>query len=128
MVPGAEHAGVNSSVDNSSAVNVGASRSLWLGNVCGLGNVCRTTIPFCLTLPPQNELIMQKMQRAMDSSDFRLDPSVCPVRIELDLDPQVFDHLQRLSARSGRSIDELVVEFIDRAMGVAPLPDEFPSS
>jgi hypothetical protein len=71
---------------------------------------------------------MQKMQRAMDTSDFRLDPSACPVRIELDLAPEVLAHLQGLSALSGRSIDELVVEFIDRAMGAAPLADESPSN
>jgi len=64
----------------------------------------------------------------MDTRDFRLDPSACPVRIELDLDPEVFAYLQGLSVRSGRSIDELVVEFIDRAMGAAPMADESPSS
>jgi hypothetical protein len=96
-----------------------------------MGKACKAIRPFCSTptRPGWDHYAKDaKDAKVMDTSDFRLDPSVCPVRIELDLDPEVFAYLQGLSARSGRSIDELVVEFIDRAMGAAPLSDESPAN
>jgi predicted DNA-binding protein len=39
-----------------------------------------------------------------------------PRRLELDLPPPVLERLQQLSQRSGRSIDELALELIDRAL------------
>jgi hypothetical protein len=37
-------------------------------------------------------------------------------RLELELPPRVLGRLQQLSERSGRSIDELVLQLIDRAL------------
>lgn len=39
-----------------------------------------------------------------------------PRRLELDLPPPVLEGLQQRSERSGCSIDELVLELIDRAL------------
>lgn len=39
-----------------------------------------------------------------------------PRRLELDLPPPVLERLQQLSERTGRSIDELALELIDRAL------------
>jgi len=39
-----------------------------------------------------------------------------PRRLELELSPPVLERLQQLSERSGRSIDELALELIDRAL------------
>jgi hypothetical protein len=39
-----------------------------------------------------------------------------PRRLELELPPPVLERLQQLSERSGRSIDELALELIDRAL------------
>jgi hypothetical protein len=39
-----------------------------------------------------------------------------PRRIELDLTPEVLDELQRRSDASGRSVEELALELIDRAL------------
>ena len=39
-----------------------------------------------------------------------------PRRLELELAPEVLDELQRRSQASGRCIDELALELIDRAL------------
>jgi hypothetical protein len=39
-----------------------------------------------------------------------------PRRVELELNPEVLDELSRHSEASGRSIDELALELIDRAL------------
>ena len=39
-----------------------------------------------------------------------------PRRVELELNPEVLDELSRRSKASGRSIDELALELIDRAL------------
>jgi hypothetical protein len=39
-----------------------------------------------------------------------------PRRIELDVTPEVLDELQRRSDASGRSVEELALELIDRAL------------
>ena len=41
-----------------------------------------------------------------------------PRRLELELPPPVLERLQQLSERSGRSIDELALELIDRALQI----------
>jgi hypothetical protein len=47
-----------------------------------------------------------------------------PRGVELELNPEVLDELSRRSKASGRSIDELALELIDRALqqdsGAAP--------
>lgn len=45
---------------------------------------------------------------------FRLDPERMPQRLDLMLRPEQLDGLERLAARSGRSLDEIVVELIAR--------------
>jgi hypothetical protein len=45
-----------------------------------------------------------------------LDPAQMPRWISLDLDPIVVSYLERQSAATGRCIDELVLQVLDRAL------------
>jgi hypothetical protein len=45
-----------------------------------------------------------------------LDPGQMPRRISLDLDPSVVSYLQRQSEATGRCIDELALQLLDRAL------------
>ena len=47
---------------------------------------------------------------------YRIDPTKLPKPIELDLMPELKEKLHALSERSGRSIDELILEILDRAL------------
>lgn len=45
------------------------------------------------------------------------DKSKLPQKIEIDVPPKVMDNLERKSAATGRSIDELILELIDEGLG-----------
>jgi hypothetical protein len=50
-----------------------------------------------------------------DAQDqFKIDPAKLPKRIEVDLPPEVVERLMRVSAMSGRSLDELILEVLDK--------------
>ena len=49
--------------------------------------------------------------------------SLLPRRVELELKAGVLERLQVLSQRSGRCIDELALELIDRALQRESSPD-----
>jgi len=55
-------------------------------------------------------------QQALDA--WKLDPCKMPRRLDLDLSEEVYDALEALSRRTGRSIRDLVEDFI--AQSVAP--------
>ena len=50
-------------------------------------------------------------------TDFKLDPSKFPQKLEIDIPPRVMAILEKKAATSGRSIDELVLELIDEGLG-----------
>jgi hypothetical protein len=56
----------------------------------------------------------------MDIASSSIAPSRFLRRIELDLKPEVLASLERLCERTGRSIDELVVECLDRSLNKVP--------
>jgi hypothetical protein len=58
----------------------------------------------------------QPMGDARESERYRLDPRVFPHRLSLDLSQECLAELQRRSRISGRSVDELVVELLSRAL------------
>jgi hypothetical protein len=58
-----------------------------------------------------------------DAQDqFKIDPAQLPKQIEVDLPPEVVERLMRVSAMSGRSVDELILEVLGRVplRGVNP--------
>lgn len=48
---------------------------------------------------------------------FRLDPWRLPRRLEIDLPPELAAKLDALAARSGRDLQDLIVEALDRKIG-----------
>jgi hypothetical protein len=52
----------------------------------------------------------------MAAEEWTFDPTRLPRRLTLELDPRVFDRLQSVSAETGRCIDELALQCIDRAL------------
>ena len=49
-----------------------------------------------------------------DDDSFRLDPEKLPKQLDIDLSPEVLDRLQEIAAKSGRSVDELILEILDQ--------------
>ncbi len=45
---------------------------------------------------------------------FRLNPSKLPKQIKIDLSAEVAEQLRKSAAATGRSINELIVEILDR--------------
>jgi hypothetical protein len=52
----------------------------------------------------------------MDSDSLSTDLARLPIRLEVELPPAVHEQLQDLSRTTGRSIDEVALELIDRAL------------
>jgi len=50
-------------------------------------------------------------------TDFRFDPSKFLQKLEIDIPPRVMEILEKKSAATGRSIDELILELIDEGLG-----------
>ncbi|MEI8250208.1 MAG: hypothetical protein WCF98_03460 [Synechococcus sp. ELA057] len=53
----------------------------------------------------------------MNQDPWRLDPSCFPTRIDLDLSDQAIERLERLSARTGRSVRDLASDLLAQAFG-----------
>lgn len=60
----------------------------------------------------------------MSDHDFTLDPSKFPKRVDLTLPPEIEAKLEEMALRSGRSIDEVILEILDRSMSENKPPDE----
>jgi hypothetical protein len=50
-------------------------------------------------------------------TDFSLDPTKFPQKLEIDIPPRVMDILEKKASATGRSIDELILELIDEGLG-----------
>lgn len=48
---------------------------------------------------------------------YRLDPSKLPRKLDLEVSEEMLQHLESISARTGRSISEIVGELLGRALG-----------
>lgn len=46
---------------------------------------------------------------------YRLKPEQLPMRLELEMDPQLLNVLKEMSQRSGRCLDEIVLELLSKA-------------
>jgi predicted DNA-binding protein len=52
---------------------------------------------------------------ASDSEDrYRIDPDKLPKQIDIDLPPRLEERLLKLAAATGRSLDELILEILDK--------------
>jgi hypothetical protein len=50
-----------------------------------------------------------------DNEDlFQIDPSRFPKKIDIDLPPTLIEQLEKHAAATGRSLDELILEILDR--------------
>jgi predicted DNA-binding protein len=49
--------------------------------------------------------------------DFLLDPDRLPKKLDVDLPPELAERLMKVSAVSGRSVDELILEILDKFLG-----------
>jgi predicted HicB family RNase H-like nuclease len=67
-----------------------------------------------LGLMRQTLVLVGEWRKVM--TDFSLDPEKLPKKLELDLSPVVEDRLLKRAAASGRSVDELILEILDKAL------------
>ena len=50
-----------------------------------------------------------------DNQDLlRIDPSKLPKKLDIDLSPALIEQLEKHAAATGRSLDELILEILDR--------------
>ena len=49
-----------------------------------------------------------------DDDRYRIDPAKLPKQLDLDLSPAVAEHLRKVAAQTGRSVEELILEIINR--------------
>ena len=54
------------------------------------------------------------MSNDQQEDRYRLDPEKFPKQLDIDLSPEVLERLQEVAARSGRSVDELILEILDQ--------------
>ena len=47
---------------------------------------------------------------------FYLDPDKLPKQINIDMPPAVAEHLRKVIAATGRSMDELIIEILDKGL------------
>lgn len=52
----------------------------------------------------------------MDHDPWRLDPSKFPKKIDLDLSDEALERLERLSARTGRSVRDIAADLLCQAV------------
>lgn len=52
----------------------------------------------------------------MSENDFSLDPTRFPRSLDLNLAPEVLEILRERARASGRSIDELILEILNRSL------------
>ncbi len=50
---------------------------------------------------------------------FRLDPACMPRQLHLTLPPELAEYLEERAARSGRTLEDLIVEALDRSIGLS---------
>lgn len=48
---------------------------------------------------------------------FRIDPGKLPKQIEIDIPQKIVERLEQIAAESDRSLNELILEIIDRELG-----------
>lgn len=53
------------------------------------------------------------MENAPDDQ-FRIDLAKLPKQLDIDLSPAVLDQLEKDAAATGRSVDELILEILDK--------------
>lgn len=56
----------------------------------------------------------------MSDTDFHLDPARFPKELELPLSAELEANLRQQAERSGRCLEELIVELLDRALQSDP--------
>ena len=49
-----------------------------------------------------------------DGDRYRIDPAKLPKQLDIDLPPAIAEHLRTVAAETGRSVEELILEIIDR--------------
>jgi predicted DNA-binding protein len=54
------------------------------------------------------------MSNDQQEDRYRLDPEKLPKQLDIDLDQETLERLQKVAARSGRSVDELILEILDQ--------------
>ena len=54
------------------------------------------------------------MSNDQQEDRYRLDPEKFPKQLDIDLDQETLERLQKVAARSGRSVDELILEILDQ--------------
>jgi predicted DNA-binding protein len=54
------------------------------------------------------------MSNDQQEDRYRLDPEKFPKQLDIDLDQETPERLQEVAARSGRSVDELILEILDQ--------------
>ena len=52
----------------------------------------------------------------MNHNRWHLDPLRFPQRLDLDLSDRALDHLDRLSAKTGRSVSDLAADLLSQAL------------
>ena len=52
------------------------------------------------------------MSNDQQEDRYRLDPEKFPKQLDIDLDQETLERLQEVAARSGRSVDELILEIL----------------
>jgi hypothetical protein len=54
------------------------------------------------------------MSKSDNEGQFRIDPEKLPKQLDIDLPPHVEEQLLKLTAATGRSLDELILEILDQ--------------
>ncbi len=49
-----------------------------------------------------------------DKDRYQIDPGKLPKQLDIDLPPDVAEQLEKTAAATGRSVDELILEILDR--------------
>ena len=62
----------------------------------------------------------------MNPDPLRLNADQFPRRLDLEVSVELLDHLQRLSARSGRSIGEITLDFLNQGIAHESPADQPP--
>ena len=54
------------------------------------------------------------MTISSDEDRYRIDPDKLPKQIDIDLPARLEEHLLKIAAASGRSVDEIFLEILDK--------------
>ena len=72
-----------------------------------------------VTISPTNLIQIRcygVVNNSADEDCFYLDPSKLPKQINIDMPPAVAEHLRKVIAATGRSMDELIIEILDKGL------------